>query len=179
MPWILTCFILWSFFGLSGSFNFIKKILINRRVACDIAVNQILTCDVVLCAAPWCWFDISSQILELDQLTAVRATLTALLLDFVTLYFHHPRTPSPPTFLWMLVLVYVSGGDTLFSGDFSLNYWPFGRHFKNNNNSNNNKTTQHKIETRKRLKSGTLFIRTKHNMRIFGVIPFFNLQNNT
>ena len=31
------------------------------------------------------------------------------------------------------------------------------------------------IQTHKRLKS-TLFIRTKHNMRIFGVIPFIKLQ---
>ena len=35
-----------------------------------------------------------------------------------------------------------------------------------------------KIQTHKRLKR-TLFIRTKHNMRMFGVIPFIKLQNDT
>ena len=35
-----------------------------------------------------------------------------------------------------------------------------------------------KTQTQKRLKR-TLFIRTKHNIRIFQVIPFFKLQNNT
>ena len=35
-----------------------------------------------------------------------------------------------------------------------------------------------KVQIRKRLKR-TLFIRTKHDMRIFGVIPFIKLQNNT
>ena len=34
------------------------------------------------------------------------------------------------------------------------------------------------IQTHKRLKR-TLFIRTKHNMQIFGVIPFIKLQNDT
>ena len=36
----------------------------------------------------------------------------------------------------------------------------------------------HWIQTHKRFKI-TLFIRTKHNMRIFWVIPFIKLQNNT
>ena len=35
-----------------------------------------------------------------------------------------------------------------------------------------------KIQIHKRFKR-TLFIRTKHNMRIFGVIPFIKLQNDT
>ena len=35
-----------------------------------------------------------------------------------------------------------------------------------------------RIQTHKRFKR-TLLIRTKHNMRIFGVISFFKLQNNT
>ena len=35
-----------------------------------------------------------------------------------------------------------------------------------------------KIQIRKHLKR-TLFSRTKHDMRIFEVIPFFKLQNNT
>ena len=35
-----------------------------------------------------------------------------------------------------------------------------------------------KIQTHKKFK-GTLFIRTKHSMRIFGVIPFIKLQNDT
>ena len=35
-----------------------------------------------------------------------------------------------------------------------------------------------KVQIRKRLKR-TLFIRTKHDMRIFGVIPFIGLQNYT
>ena len=35
-----------------------------------------------------------------------------------------------------------------------------------------------KIQTQKRLKR-TLFIRTKHNMQIFGVIPFIVLQNDS
>ena len=34
------------------------------------------------------------------------------------------------------------------------------------------------IQTHKRFKR-TLFIRTKHNMRIFGLIPFIELQNDT
>ena len=38
-------------------------------------------------------------------------------------------------------------------------------------------TIQTKDRTQKRFKI-TLFIRTKHNMRIFGVISFFKLQNN-
>ena len=37
---------------------------------------------------------------------------------------------------------------------------------------------KNRIQTHKRLKR-TLFIRTKHNMQILGVIPFFKLQNNT
>ena len=36
----------------------------------------------------------------------------------------------------------------------------------------------HKIQTHTSLKR-TLFIRTTHNMRIFGVIPFVKLQNDT
>ena len=35
-----------------------------------------------------------------------------------------------------------------------------------------------KIQTRKKF-NRMLFIRTKHNMQIFGVIPFIKLQNNT
>ena len=35
-----------------------------------------------------------------------------------------------------------------------------------------------KIQTHKRLK-GTVFIRTTHNVQIFGVIPFIKLQNDT
>ena len=38
--------------------------------------------------------------------------------------------------------------------------------------------TLRKIPTNKRLK-GTIFIMTKHNMRIFGVSPIFKLQNDT
>ena len=34
------------------------------------------------------------------------------------------------------------------------------------------------IETRKRFKT-TLFIRTRHNTRIFGAVPFIKLQNDT
>ena len=34
------------------------------------------------------------------------------------------------------------------------------------------------IQTHKRFKI-RLFIRTKHNMRIFGTIPFIKLQNDT
>ena len=37
---------------------------------------------------------------------------------------------------------------------------------------------EYKIQTHKRLK-GMPFIRTKHNMWIFGVIPFIKLQNDT
>ena len=39
-------------------------------------------------------------------------------------------------------------------------------------------STQYNIQTHKRSKR-TLFIRTKYNMRICGVIPFFRLQNKT
>ena len=34
------------------------------------------------------------------------------------------------------------------------------------------------MQTRKMFRR-TLFIRTKHDMQIFGVIPFIKLQNNT
>ena len=43
----------------------------------------------------------------------------------------------------------------------------------NNNNNNNNK-----IQTHKRSKR-TLFIRTRQNQQIFGVISFVQLQNDT
>ena len=39
------------------------------------------------------------------------------------------------------------------------------------------KQRETKIQTHKKFK-GTLFIRTKHNKRIFGVIPFIKLQND-
>ena len=40
------------------------------------------------------------------------------------------------------------------------------------------RTKETRIQTRKRF-NRMLFIRTKHNMRIFGVIPFVKLQNDT
>ena len=43
---------------------------------------------------------------------------------------------------------------------------------------NVNKLCLNKIQTHKSLKR-TLFIRTKHNIRIFGVISFIKLQNDT
>ena len=36
----------------------------------------------------------------------------------------------------------------------------------------------YKIQSHRRFKR-TLFIRTKHHMQIFGVMPFIKLQNNT
>ena len=51
----------------------------------------------------------------------------------------------------------------------------------NNNNKNvieSNYIIKDKTDTNKRLKR-TLFIRTKRNMRILGVIPFIKLQNDT
>ena len=41
------------------------------------------------------------------------------------------------------------------------------------------KLTHMRSKTRKRFKRTLLFIRTKHNMRIFGVIPFIKLRNDT
>ena len=38
--------------------------------------------------------------------------------------------------------------------------------------------SSHKVQTHKMFKR-TLFIRTKHNMQMFGVIAFIKLQNDT
>ena len=42
----------------------------------------------------------------------------------------------------------------------------------------NGQNISYRIQTLKRFRI-TLFIRTKHNMRVFGVIPFTKLQNDT